>query len=294
MIGFEILHYQSIEDTKKCVESILNNIEDSIIVIVDNASSNNSGTELRELYTSYDNIICILLEKNLGFAQGNNVGYEYIRKHYDCDFICCVNNDTIVVDQMFERKLNELYIKYEFGVLAPKVILKDKSIQRFNPYLHDKEYYINEIDLLERSGNYREYVRNKGKIAVMFVRFPKMMYLIRRMKQKMTKPYKHIMQNVVLHGCFLVFSKKFIEKVERPFNSKTFMYREEELLYLKAKKMGLSTLYCEDICIKHMEDSATDFEYRDKESKYQFVKRNQIDSLKILLEELNESHETDE
>lgn len=286
MIGFEILHYQTIEDTIACIESILEFVPNSVIVVVDNASPNGSGGVLARRYAHNYNITIIHSQQNEGFANGNNIGYKYLKENYDCNYICCVNNDTLIIENGFQECIEKIYDDYGFGVLAPKVIMKDGSIQNFNPQLHEKSYYEQEIRILEESPNYRSYLKNKGMISVLFDRYPSLMKFIRRIKQKIRKPYSSLMQNVVLHGCFLIFSKSFIELFEEPFNNRTFMYREEELLYLRTQKAGLLTLYCEEISILHKEDASTNATYNDKESKYQFMKKNQIASTKILLEEL--------
>ena len=54
-ISYVILHYNTIEDTKKCIDSVLNISKntkqiDISIVIVDNYSTNGSGEKLKELY----------------------------------------------------------------------------------------------------------------------------------------------------------------------------------------------------------------------------------------------------
>ena len=62
-----ILHYISIDETKKCVESIISKSKKKNydIVIVDNASPNNSGLQLKEVYKNNKNIHIILNKKNL-------------------------------------------------------------------------------------------------------------------------------------------------------------------------------------------------------------------------------------
>ena len=56
--GFIILHYNDLETTIKCIESIqcLECIQDIKVLIVDNHSPNNSGSELKNKYTKSDNI----------------------------------------------------------------------------------------------------------------------------------------------------------------------------------------------------------------------------------------------
>ena len=61
--GFLILHYNATEITKKCVTSIqnLDGGKDTIIIIVDNASSNGSGQELLEEYQKTEQVQAHLL-----------------------------------------------------------------------------------------------------------------------------------------------------------------------------------------------------------------------------------------
>lgn len=285
-IGFEILHYQTSNDTIACVESIKRNVANPVIVIVDNASPNGSGQVISELYKNENSIHVILLNENMGFAKGNNVGYKYLRSNFECDFICCINNDTELICNNFENKLKTLYSEVEFAVMAPKVLLNDGSIQSFNPTLHNTSYYQNELEVLAESEKYSQYLRKKGVLTFLISYFPKSMGIIRKTKQKINPPYKNIMRNVVLHGCFLVFSNAFISIFDEAFDPRTFMFREEELLYIKVRKKGLITVYSEKMCVKHKEDAATNSIYKNREDKYTFMRDNQMQSIKILLEEL--------
>ena len=58
-IGFCILHYLVKDVTINCVNSIMEKCkgENYAIVVVDNASNNNSGKELQKLYKSNNKVI---------------------------------------------------------------------------------------------------------------------------------------------------------------------------------------------------------------------------------------------
>ena len=75
MFCYVILHYLTAEDTINCVESILKQNEECKIIIVDNASNNGSIEQIEERYKKNTSIIIIKNEKNLGFADGNNICY---------------------------------------------------------------------------------------------------------------------------------------------------------------------------------------------------------------------------
>lgn len=62
-IAFVILHYQNIDVTIDCVEHLkkLQEIEKHNIIIVDNASPNESGNVLSDMYKNDINIICFTI-----------------------------------------------------------------------------------------------------------------------------------------------------------------------------------------------------------------------------------------
>ena len=105
--AFVILHYIAIEDTKRCVYSILENCKenDVNIVIVDNASPDNSGKELEKIFKENENIKIIINKENLGFSAGNNVGFKYVKKYIKSDFIILCNNDTYLLDDKFYEEI---------------------------------------------------------------------------------------------------------------------------------------------------------------------------------------------
>ena len=117
-VYFLILHYQAIQETISCVESILQLYDNISIVVIDNNSPNKSGRELEERYREYENIKIIITKGNLGFARGNNVGYEYA-KSQGADFIIQVNNDTLFEDKNFVKTMLQLYEKEKYAVLIP-------------------------------------------------------------------------------------------------------------------------------------------------------------------------------
>ena len=74
---FVILHYQNIDDTINCIDSIkkLNGLNDENykVVLVDNKSPNNTGRELKNRFGDEEKVDVILLDKNYGFSKANNI-----------------------------------------------------------------------------------------------------------------------------------------------------------------------------------------------------------------------------
>lgn len=286
-LGFSILHYQLSEVTIDCVNSILKNIKDVEIVVVDNGSPNGSGKYLNTFFDDYDRVTCISLDSNLGFAKGNNVGYFYL-KNIGCDYICCVNNDTLIEQYNFKQILEEEYRKTNFSVLAPRVYLKDRTLQSFNPSLGSVEDYEKELALWKSSFSMKDYFSEKDLLTKLLQYFPTTGSKLRKLKQMFSKNLQNSLENVVLHGCFLVFSPQFVTTFDSAFDNRTFMYREEELLYIKVRLNNLKTLYCPKLSIIHLEDLATNSIVKTQAEKFQFIKENQILSLEILIDTMKE------
>src|SRR4051794_14015753 len=102
-VGFIILHYVSIEETIQCINSILKlkTNEPYKIIIVDNASPNNSGIILKEKYDKSENIEVLLLDSNIGFSKANNYAAQYCLDKYDVQFLVVTNNDVIFIQNDF-------------------------------------------------------------------------------------------------------------------------------------------------------------------------------------------------
>ena len=71
-VGYVVLHYLSIKDTIKCVDSIkkAHGEEQFYIAVIDNASPNGTGETLAKYYEEEENVSVVLNSKNIGFAKG--------------------------------------------------------------------------------------------------------------------------------------------------------------------------------------------------------------------------------
>ena len=142
-ITFIVLNYNIFKETIECVESIKNNIDTSKyhIIIVDNCSPNGVGHDLEEKYKDDQKVFVHITNNNLGFAKGNNIGIEIARKLYNPKFVCCLNNDTVFIQNNYISILNRLYKEHKYAVVAPKVYLRDGTVQPLYGYLKSKSYY---------------------------------------------------------------------------------------------------------------------------------------------------------
>lgn len=118
-----ILNWNQPKLTIECLESV-GKLESKYyklnIIVVDNASTDNS-VEIIEKYISDDSGIEIIVNKeNLGFAGGNNVGIRYALNQ-SAEYIMVLNNDTLVGENLIDGLLNSFKNNPRAGVISPKI-----------------------------------------------------------------------------------------------------------------------------------------------------------------------------
>lgn len=274
MISFIILNYKSLNDTLNCIDSIkkINSKKQRSIIVVDNNSTNLEEQKIIKK-TGVD---FIKLSDNVGFARGNNAGCEYAIKKYNPDFLCVLNSDIIINQKGFIDQIYKLYSKYEFDVLGPR-ILPDIS-ESNNPFPAYKT--LKEVD------DNIKYTKKIIKIYENFMlRFLLKVYLnlksfIRPKKQNCI--VKEDVINQPLHGCALIFSKKYYEKYHDIFYNKTFLFHEEEFLYYRCVKDNLLFLYSPTIELVHLEGQSLNKEFNNNYKRIIFRNREILKSLEIL------------
>ena len=289
MIGFCILNYQNYDLSIKCSESIfkVNALDNNlfIVLIVDNGSSNDSYSKLKEYAISRNNLVVVRTSKNLGFANGNNFGYNYLKNNYKLDLICFLNSDTILDYSFSITTLNEIRQNNDFDILAPDIINSNGIHQ--NP-LRETELTLKDIrkSLL------------KSRILLSLLRIPLLSKCVLKKyasdkKNKVEresmnlKSFNHT--NFVPHGACIIVSNKWIEKEKFVFLTDTFLYAEEDFLYAYCKKKGYKILFSGLIIIYHMEDGTLNYLQKNVRKRLIFSLHNQIESLRKLLKYRKES-----
>lgn len=292
-IAFVILHYNVIDETFNCVESIKKTIdsENYQIVVVDNYSPNKSGEVLQKKYRGDSFVSVILSEKNLGFAKGNNLGMEYARENFDVDFICCVNNDTLLEDKNFLAGIKDIYSRSGAAVIGPKIILRNGEIQKFPDEMKTVKIY-------EHSMHDAKIISEYGYVPgfLGWLKRQKWAQWINSLKYKSRKKfagkpksyYEQEHKNIILHGSCLIFTPAFFSKLTG-FCPDTFLYCEENILFVDLMDNGLTNIYSPKIQMRHLEDAATDSIVKDEKEKNKFIESNRADSLQVLIRKLKES-----
>lgn len=103
-IAIILVNYNGEKYNEECICSILKSTYDNYeIIIVDNASTDNSVKLLREKFD--ENIKIIISNENLGFSGANNIGIKYALNN-GFDYVMLLNNDTIIEKDMINIMIN--------------------------------------------------------------------------------------------------------------------------------------------------------------------------------------------
>lgn len=271
-----VLHYLLAEETIKCIESFENRIDtsDYKIVVVDNCSGNGSVERLQQYFKSNKKVYFVFNEANLGFSAGNNRGITFARKEFDPNFIVVSNNDVLLDCDGMLSKLEKEYGRSGFAVAGPHIINRDtKDHLNVNPY----KYTLPEIELYGIAEKKLDEVKNgKGQYFKRILKyiFYKTQYfgynIYYRFKRKTIKNNVNAVKsynerfyktgdneyNVILHGCYLIFTRKYFDFFDG-FDEMLYMYGEELLLYYHLSQKGLCSVYLPEIQIIHNHAAST-------------------------------------
>ena len=133
----------------KCFESLKKASIPIHIIVIDNASTDNTVSYIKE---NYPGIYLIENEENLGFGKANNIGIEYALKN-GADFVFLLNQDTWVGEKTIELLFNSLQENHEYGIVSPIHLRGDgqELDYRFYSYLYNSRTFLSDIILARRS-----------------------------------------------------------------------------------------------------------------------------------------------
>lgn len=271
--AFVILHYGDATVTMEAIESIRSLDRDGrnvSVIVVDNASPNGTGEQVKKQIESLPDFYYIHNEENLGFARGNNVGFKYAKNELKADFIVLMNNDAVIESAEFFALVEQDYSSEKFAVLGPSIRtpvgkeqnpLRLKMLRGFRLKLTVAYLW---VDLLA---------------SFLFIS-PMISCLLKKFPRKQTRQELSAMNNVELHGSFLIFSPEYIEKFDG-LDDRTFMYCEEEFLFARCMFNNLKTRFNPAIRILHNEVENRKASILQQRKKRLFRIRNCINSLGV-------------
>lgn len=281
VICFVILHYNTIKETRNCVSSILEleYADCNRIVIVDNASPNQTGKLLKEEYRINKNVDVILRANNDGFSVGNNIGCAYAIKKWNPDFLVVTNNDVEFCQKDFIRRVWEEYEKNPFAVLGPDI------------YAPLREVHQSPINKQPPS-------RSRVMITIIFNQLMLWLYpLVYPVMKKYIKNvntrfqavnYETYQENVCLMGACMIYSKEYMKARDKIYNPETTFYYEEYIQTLWCMQNNMKIVYKPDIVVHHMEGKATESIDKKERERVKFKMQNILQSARVYRELLDD------
>ncbi|MFA6416731.1 MAG: glycosyltransferase family 2 protein [Patescibacteria group bacterium] len=222
-----IVNYKSKDKLKNCLNSIFKadwlgvGLE---VIVVDNFSQDN----LSNLEIEYPNLRLISSSCNLGMGGGNNLGIEAATSEY----VLVLNPDTIIGKDAALTLLNYLKNNPGVGLLGPKLLYPDGSLQ-----LSCSNFPGFFIPILRRTflGNYFKKIRDD--------------FTMNDFDHNSIKEVDWLM------GSCLMFRKKQItpknEEFRPRFDERYFMYFEDTDLARTFKSHGLKVIYNPEAVVIH-------------------------------------------
>ena len=149
-----IVNYQTFEMTKNTINSILEHSYPFSyeIIVVDNASSDDSLSRLQEYFK--DKVKFIASSENNGFAAGNNQALMQVNS----DYVLLLNSDTIVWENTLENIYAYMENHEDVGACGCRVRLEDgqldKACKRSFPNVKNSFFRLFHIPTNSKDDNY--------------------------------------------------------------------------------------------------------------------------------------------
>jgi N-acetylglucosaminyl-diphospho-decaprenol L-rhamnosyltransferase len=214
-----ILSYNTKELTISCINSIVAmyklelDKDEFEIIVVDNASTDDSVSEILKLKT--ENLKVIESGENLGFSKGCNLGAKNAKGEY----LLFLNSDTEIKDQGFVKMVDYLKKNEQVGVLGGALKNEDGSAQASAGKFYNLPTLFLAMIGLERLGFLRESPKQIKKVDW-------------------------------VSGASLMIRKRVFERIGG-FEKELFMYAEDMELCFKANKKGFPTFFYPEVTLFH-------------------------------------------
>ncbi len=237
MIGIIMLNYNEWHLSRSCIDSIRKNIKsDYRIYLVDNASPSACDSVFLQFVENSDDVEFIQLEKNLGYAAGNNQGLKKAIQD-GCDNFLITNNDVVFKPDTIDKLRNYLKNNKNVGIVGPKVYTGSGQIQEINMGCK-----------MTLGGKYL-YLLRKTPLKFVSRKFVSEFHCE---NQSLNRPFKVY----AVSGCCFMISGSVIDNLF-PLDEGTFLYEEENIIGHKMELLGYDTMYCADAEVVHLGGEST-------------------------------------
>ena len=123
-----VLNYNSYDMCVRCVDGLLAFGLGCHIILVDNASPDDSYARLKEYYSrdTYDLVDVIRTDHNGGYGAGNNAGIRFAIEQYGVDTIGIMNPDVVIPKpEVLSELMNVLHSDDSYAVIGGTIMGRD-------------------------------------------------------------------------------------------------------------------------------------------------------------------------
>lgn len=216
LVSVIIVNWNGKKALKKCLTSLFTQNYHNIQVIVSDNNSKDGSKEM--MRKNFRKVELIENDKNLGFAQGNNIACKKVKGEY----ILLLNNDTEVTKDFLKYLVSILEKRKDVGVVQPKILYKGNS-----SYSNES---INSIGAFFTPTGFL-YYPGYGKKSNLPI-------------------YNKENEIFSAYGACMLIRKKLIDKIGF-FDSDFFLYFEETDFCLRAHLAGYKVIYTPGSLIYH-------------------------------------------
>lgn len=190
------------------------------IIVIDNDSKDDTVSYIKR---NFPEIKCIALPQNIGFAAGNNLGYQ----HAKCDYIVFLNQDTICHRNWLAGLVTSLLDDQEIGACASNIIPVDPQ----KALTVNRETHVGTLFYCDLSpfgyGRYHEKVRAPRK------------------------------STLLVSGCAFIIRRETVEELGYLFDQNLWMYAEDTDLSLRLLQLGKKLCVVRNSIVFHLHGSTT-------------------------------------
>lgn len=221
-----IVNYNTCELTLDCIKSIYTKtLKTSVeIIVVDNASSDNSVSEIRSIYPE---VILIESTQNLGFGKANNLAVLSAKGKY----LFFLNSDTILVNDAISILKEYMENNPDVGICGGNLF--DQEMNPNHSHLKVFPSVFNDVDLSTRRMISRIFIRN--------MQF-----------NNSNTP----IEVAYITGADMMIKKELFNEI-LGFDPDFFLYYEETDLTYRVKKMGYHVVNVPSSKIIHFEGKSS-------------------------------------
>ncbi len=258
-----IINYNLAQEVENCLQSLMDKINSNInftyeVIIVDNNSPDKRLLHVEKKF-KIDGIHFYYLDKNLGFGKGCNYGFSKASGKY----ICFLNPDTIVTENIFPSVIKLFESDKKIGIIGPKQQIRSPFFDfsaGFSPNIFFELFNLLGLGIFV-----------EGFIVFLCT------------KLKRGKPLK---VNWIL-GAVIFISSELFNNING-FDKDYFMFFEEVDLCKRVSNKGYKIIYSPSLNIHHIGSVSGKKDYelytiRTYSSKYIYISKNNSSVKKHML-----------